>query len=215
MKTFNKYLVALVLMLAFVGQGQAQQQTTQGSLYSLDVLNGYMYKAYINWLHGDDEYAALEMKKATEFVQLVLNYDRTAESLSRTHATLKGLHSDLLNKKPISLQELRFAFGRVHTHLSMFHYARAEVLLKSKDTKNAGYALRHAYHHLAHGLIWTGVELDANSFADGWALSRENLSKLINSLESGESVDAARIKELVDSLPKAFTPLQVKLKMSI
>jgi hypothetical protein len=218
-QTVGMACVALVLagVVGAGNTGQAQgarvdPKASSSSLYYLDVLDGYFYRAYINWLNGDDRYAALEIKKGMEMIEAVVNFDDEAKNLFRTVGQLRQLRTDLDSGKTLTLKDLKHVFGDVHTRLARFYYYLADTHQRQNNTVDAGYSLRQGYHHIAHAVLWSGLELDPVKFSVGnWQMSRAAVIDVVERLSKKTPVAADSLKGAMDFLRDASAELSRRL----
>lgn len=196
----------------------AQQPADATSLYQLDVMEGYFFRARINWLNLDDQYAAIEIRKAREFARIVANVQPPQNTIYfQLRDLLAGLESKLEKGEDVRLRDLHMTFAKVHTTFATFHYARARLYLGQDRQQATAYALRHAFSHLAHAFSWSGQYVAACSEPfdavsnRGWRANRRAVDDMLKQLEAG-TADMEAIKKIQDQAVNAVRNECLKLE---
>ena len=213
--------LALLTLIALPCVSQAQNSPSdETSLFYLDVMDGYFYKAKLNWLANEDKYAAIEVERAAELLPRMANFKtdhgKFAELASQT---LLRVASKLKAGEKVTLREMHITFAQAQVKLARFNYARAKIFLDQGNLKNAGYSMRLMMHHFAHALTWSGhyVGISSKPFPQdqmGWHDFRKAVGDILRTLETGGTVGKEKITQLIDLIRKETIKLDTLIEQS-
>ena len=193
-----KLSTVLAFALISIGSLDTSAQTNNAatpygsvaSIYQRDVLDGYFYRAKINWANLDDEYAAKDIRKAAAFVEIVINVDPQSKDLLKPFKLLKQTETEMAAGRIVTLYQLQAVFAETHAFLADFQLKSSDILRRQKHEIDSTRALRLAYHHLFHAITWSGIKLDYAKFSKDyykggkkatWRENRNALEKILNS----------------------------------
>ena len=172
----------------------------------------YFHRAHEEFLTGEYDLAAIDLRQASAFLRLQARRSTYAEHSSVLFAAanrLSNLAYEVERKQVKRAAKLDREFARAHYALAEHDYVMAKESWNKEDASTTGHNIDAAVFNLESGYNWANAELDSSAFdaaADARALAEELVTDGPRSMEVSATLDAVHgaIKSLatrVNQLP--------------
>jgi len=172
---------------------------------------GYLHDAWGNFLIGDMQDAAYNIRKTKALLKLEATRaeKETRDDLAASIKQLEGMITSLEAGTAPTRKALRQAFAQTEYALSNHHYHKALHYKAKGDYDKMIYALDAAATHLLHRSTWADLKLDPND-----ALAAKKARSLIRKAKRGEKWLPGKLHEAIEGIGRGIRRLGHRLKQA-
>jgi len=172
---------------------------------------GYLHDAWGNFLIGDMQDAAYNIRKTKALLKLEATRaeKETRDDLAASIKQLEGLITSLEAGTAPTRKALRQAFAQTEYALSNHHYHKALHYKAKGDHDKMIYALDAAATHLLHRSTWADLKLDPND-----ALAAKEARSLTRKAKGGEKWLPGKLREAMEGIGRGIRRLGERLKQA-